>query len=238
MRGLDQLRESLADDLWDADEEEILDELGVPLADLLEDLAGVLRGAGNVAKVVGGELGARAPGILRGAATGMLAGGPAGAVLGAVGGGLAAPGATPTPAAATAPAGASGANAAALLLAMLRPEVAQALVALAAGAAGARTVPVAGVSVPVGAFANLFQSLAEGAASEHAGSRHHGVPEYLAEAAEHGLDIGSASNRAAVLLALLADAAEDDAEDLADDDADLADWTDLMDCDRLKDNDS
>lgn len=217
MGGFEHLRESLDDELWDADDEDILDELVD--AELLEDVAGALRAAGRVAHVAGGELQARGPGALRGAVSGMLVGGPAGAAVGAIGGAVGAPKRGGMIAGAAPVGGDSAAAAASLLLAMLRPEVIQALVALAAGQAGAAAVPVAGVAVPVAAFANMIESLAAAAGRGHTPVRALGIADYLREAAHEGFDIRSAPVKAGALLTLLADAAEDDAEDYDEDDA-------------------
>lgn len=210
MGGFEHLREALDDELWDADDEDIFDELDE--ADLLEDVAGALRAVGKTAQVAGGVIQARGPDVMRGAVTGMLVGGPAGAAVGAIGGaaGAAKRGGVGAPAAAD-----SAVAAASLLLAMLRPEVVQALVALAAGQAGVAAVPVAGVQVPVAAFANMIESLAATAGRAHAVPA--GIADYLREAAHEGLDIRSAPVKAGALLTLLADAAEDEAEDEAED---------------------
>lgn len=209
MDGFEHLREALDDELWDADDEDIFEKIDE--AELLEDVAGALRAAGKTAQVASGVIQARGPDVLRGAVTGMLVGGPAGAAAGAIGGAAGVSGrggvALGAPAAPD-----SAVAAASLLLAMLRPEVVQALVALAAGQAGVSTVPVAGVQVPIAAFANMIESLAATAGRAHAAPAL-GIADYLREAAHEGLDIRSAPVKAFALLTLLADAAEDDAED-------------------------
>jgi hypothetical protein len=147
---------------------------------------------------VGTQVGQRLPSITQGAVQGASMGaaaGPYGALLGALGGavagGLTAPArpaaphpapqpspvaqpaaqapapAAPAPAAPTAAAG--GSPAAAQLLALLaQPQVMQALIAMALGGAGARTVPVAGADVPVAAVPSALSVLANQAASEYA----------------------------------------------------------------------
>jgi hypothetical protein len=112
-------------------------------------------------KTVGNEIGKVAPGAIQGALTGFMTGGPAGAALGAVGGGASAYLKGTAPAPAMTPVVAQQPNAAALqlLAALLRPEVIQALGAIA-NPAGPQTVSVAGTQVPAAAVANLLASLA------------------------------------------------------------------------------
>ena len=132
---------------------------------------------------VGTQVGQRLPSISQGALQGASMGaaaGPYGALLGAVGGavagGLTAPAAPPAvqapPAQPPAPAptaAAGGSPAAAQLLGLLaQPQVMQALIAMALGGAGARTVPVAGTAVPVAAVPSALSVLANQAASEYA----------------------------------------------------------------------
>ena len=50
---------------------------------------------------------------------------------------------------------------------LFRPEVLQALLAMALGSAGSREVPVGGTPVPLGAFTNLIGALANLASSDY-----------------------------------------------------------------------
>ena len=179
------------------------------------DLAQLLESVGQWTKVVGRELQATAPGAMQGALTGFMMGGPVGAVAGAAMGGAGAR--LGTASSSGAAGGASNTAAVQLLAARLRPEVIQALGAMALGPAGAGAVPVAGTQVPVAAFANMLGALSTQAAAQH-GTR-------------------APSARPEALLALLSDAADDD----DDDDDDAADgWDealaerDLADLDRLE----
>jgi hypothetical protein len=163
-------------------------------AEGLNDFLGAMSQVGTQ---VGQRLPSIGQGALQGASMGAVAG-PYGALLGALGGavagGLTAPPrptapqpapvaqpavqAPPAPAAAPAPApaapmvptaAAGGSAAAAQLLALLaQPQVMQALMAMALGGAGARTVPVAGADVPVAAVPGALSVLANQAASEYA----------------------------------------------------------------------
>jgi hypothetical protein len=78
--------------------------------------------------------------------------------------------AAPAPAAPTVPTAAAGGSAAAaqLLGLLAEPQVMQALIAMALGGAGARTVPVAGANVPVAAVPGALSVLASQAAAEYA----------------------------------------------------------------------
>jgi hypothetical protein len=143
---------------------------------------------------VGTQVGQRLPsigqGALQGASMGAVAG-PYGALLGALGGAVAGgltapprstapqpapvaqpavPAAAPAPAAPTVPTAAAGGSAAAaqLLGLLAEPQVMQALIAMALGGAGARTVPVAGANVPVAAVPGALSVLASQAAAEYA----------------------------------------------------------------------
>lgn len=221
------LRESLAWELAKAPSGRIDRVLGREIAEDLEDLAGAARSiAPHIAKA--------APGALKGAATGFLTGGPAGAVVGGIGGGLAGSGAIsgsgrnvqPT---GRAQPGASIVNPAALqlLLTLLRPEVVEALIAMALGRNGSSGVDIAGQAVPVAAISNLIQSLAETASmTHHATDPRHGVPRYLSEARRRGEDIGSPRVRTAALLQLVHEAWDDD---IAEGDQQLDDEFDVED---------
>ncbi|MBK9035863.1 MAG: hypothetical protein IPL61_32210 [Myxococcales bacterium] len=201
----------------------------------LEDTIALIEGASQWIKTVGRELQATAPGALQGALTGFMAGGPAGAAAGAVIGGVGSRlGAAP---AAGAPTTASVGNAAAiqLLAAILRPEVIQALGAMALGSSGAASVPVAGTPVPVAAFANMLGTLANQAAAQH-----HATLPPAAVAPAYSAGATAPRARAEALVALLADAADDDLADV-DEFADVDDsWSeamaqrDLEDIDRLE----
>jgi hypothetical protein len=217
--GFENLRAALARELADASSARIERVLGAELADDLENISGVFQTVGKHVQQV-------APGALRGAATGFLVGGPAGALVGASGGGLASSGLVPgltapaTQAATPASTPHPIANPAALelLLTILRPEVVDALIALALGRAGARAVPIAGTQVPVAAVTNLIQSLSERASlAQHATRARGGIPRYLAEARQRGEDIADMHVRANALLSLVREAWRDDDEAFADD---------------------
>jgi hypothetical protein len=238
----ESLREVLGPSLDRSDDRDLGRALTPEVADLLEDLASAFSTAGR-------ELAKRAPGALAGAAQGFLVGGPAGAAVGAGlgaagvmpgatggGGGASAPGVAPTIALQAGGAANHPAAILTLLSSLLRPEVLQGLLAMAAGPAVApQTVPVAGLQVPVGSFATLIQSLAGRAAAEHH-ARHAptgGLPEYLGEVA--GADLANPDVRAAALLGLLceADAADLAAYDGGADAEDLDEQFDLEAIDRL-----
>jgi hypothetical protein len=231
--GYGGLREALSRELAAASTHRIKRAIGAELADDLEDLSGAL-------KTVGSHVAKAAPGALKGAATGFLMGGPAGALAGAAAGGLSSSGVLSGRQGAVPGQGAI-ANPAALelLLTVLRPEVVDALIALALGNHGARAVPIAGTPVPVGAVTSLIQSLAEQAsATHHASNPRMGMPRYLTEAMRRGHDIGSASVRAEAVLTLVHDAWDDDVdeaydEEFADDIDEAAEAEDLADIYRL-----
>jgi len=202
------------------------------MADLLEEIAAGLDQLGRAAR-------RRAPGVIQGAATGALTGGPAGAVLGGLAGGVAAASGTRTARASTIPRTqrAVAANPAALqlLLTVLRPEVVQALVAMALGPHGAAAVRVGDKDVPVASFANLVQTLAGRAAAVHHARFHQATASVPAHLAEGGVDIATPAGRGAALLRLLAEhpAPEDDdpADEVAeppylDDEAEAMDLVD------------
>lgn len=97
-----------------------------------------------------------------------------------------------------------------LLLGLLqRPEVLQALMALALGSAGRRTVPVgaAGTEVPVSSFANLLGTLGQHAfaQSESIHPPAQGFPEYLYRGGELAVDPASPEQRAGRLMELLSE---------------------------------
>jgi hypothetical protein len=106
--------------------------------------------------------------------------------------------------------GAKGGAAAQLLRTISRPDALRALGSMALGPAGKRHTPVAGVPVPVSAFANLLGVLANQAAGEFheiASGEASGTPAYLLD--DHGEALGDpfdATSRAEVLLARLAEA--------------------------------
>ena len=155
-------------------------------ADAAEDF---LSSLGHAASAIGSAVAPRLPGIIQGAIGGAqsgMAAGPYGALIGALGGGLAgglgAPGAAPAAAPAGAAPGAGGAAAAAgptsalmgagggaagsLLGLLTQPQVMQGLMAMLAGNAGAKSVPVAGQQVPPAALANMVAHYANAAAAE------------------------------------------------------------------------
>lgn len=193
-----QLRGVLSPGLAEAPSGSIDRALGPEVAQDLENLAGIAR---TITPAVANV----APNVIRGAATGFLVGGPAGAAAGGIAAGLAG----------HAPSGARPpiANPAALqlLLTLLRPEVVDALLAMALGRSGAHGVEIAGQAVPVAAVSNLIQSLAEAASASHHASRvHTGIPRYLSEARRSGRDIAAPEVRTGALLELIHDAWEDD----------------------------
>src|SRR5262245_2903971 len=127
------LRDALSTDLADEPSYRIDRALGPDLADSLESISGALSTVGQHLKHV-------APAVLQGAATGLVVGGPAGAAVGAVGGltGLIPgapkpPGAVPAPSPAPAQTAIANPAAAELLLLLSRPEVINALIAMALG---------------------------------------------------------------------------------------------------------
>jgi hypothetical protein len=111
--------------------------------------------------------------------------------------------------------------AAQLLNVLFRPEVLQALMAMALGSAGNREMPVAGTLVPLGAFTNLIGSLANLASADYndiAGSFGAELPAYLIQV--DGClkcDASVPEERAGVLLDMLqTEAVSEEDEDMAD----------------------
>lgn len=158
-------------------------------ADAAEDF---LSSLGHAASAIGSAVAPRLPDIIQGAIGGAqsgMAAGPYGALIGALGGGLAgglkAPGSAPpagaapapgAPSAASALMGAGGGGAAGSLLGLLtQPQVMQGLMAMLAGNAGAKSVPVAGQQVPPAALANMVAEYAHAAAAEW--EEKYGAPE-------------------------------------------------------------
>lgn len=196
--------------------------------DLLDDVASVLGAAGR-------ELLKRAPSALSGAAKGFMVGGPGGALLGGAMG-AARPGMSrasrPTTTILT------------LLTTLLRPEVLQALYAIAAGEGTQSPISVAGVKVPAATFTGLIKTLAGQLTTEPPRGGNRAIPEYLVPLAEAGGDPYDPEDRAMALLALLVEADDeatgwyddldegDDADDLDDLD-ELAESLDLAEIDRL-----
>jgi len=118
-----------------------------------------------------------------------------------------------------------------LLGLLVRPEVIQALQSLALGPAGAPTVPIGNVPVPVATIANSIQALSEMAAAQHhlANPR---VARYGERWSRHlesvlGESDPEPAERTAALLALLADNDVDEVDDETEDEADLQDLMDL-----------
>lgn len=99
--------------------------------------------------------------------------------------------------------------AAALLQTLLRPEVMQALLSMAAGTRGRQTVRIGQTGVPVAAVANAVDELAQAAALAHhaaVGARGEDAPEYLVgPEGELLVDPASPEQRAAVVLELIAE---------------------------------
>lgn len=193
--------------------------------ELLEDVASVLGAAGR-------ELLKRAPGALAGAAKGFMVGGPGGALLGGAIG-AARPGVSGP--------STSTSTILTLLTTLLRPEVLQALHAIAAGEGTQSPISVAGVKVPAATFTNLISTLAGQVATDPPRGGNKAIPEYLVPLAEAGGDPSDPEDRAMALLALLIEAENettgwydeldeiDDAEDVDE----LAESFDLADIDRL-----
>ena len=127
------LREALSVKLADAPSRRINRTLGGVLAEDLEDILDVARSAAGQVQQI-------APGVLQGAATGFLAGGPGGAVVGGLLG-AAKGGTLPRGAAAATPGPVANPAALELLLTVLRPEVVEALIAMALGRLGAQVDP-------------------------------------------------------------------------------------------------
>jgi hypothetical protein len=223
------VREVLSERLADAPASRIDHRLGPELAEGLDDIARIARAAAPYLQKA-------APGILQGAATGFLTGGPIGALVGGAAGGVSSLGARPAPGvspqAPQAGANPAVANPAALQLVatLLRPEVIDALMAMALGAQGAKQVPIAGANVPVGQVANLIQSLAERAVASHPPTE--AIPAYLADAAVRGENIAMPHVRADALHALVREAWEAD-ESFGEDIDEEAEARDLEDIYRL-----
>lgn len=220
-------------------------ELGLPAEDV-EDFLSSLASFGQRAL----------PGVVQGATTGAALG-PWGALIGGIGGGLASgltgsggpaaprPAQPPVavrppqpapvvqpPAAPVPPAQpALPANGASALLGLLsRPEVMQALTALALGNQGTTQVAVGNTQVPTAAVANLVSQLAaQSAASANAAPREsdESIPAYLIGAdGECCVDVSCPRQRAAALHELFLESAEDlfdEGEPYESDDEDYAD---------------
>ncbi len=161
-----------------------------------EGLNDFIGGLSQVGSQIGQRLPAITQGAVQGASMGAVAG-PYGALLGALGGAVAGgvtapsqpaapparasqPSAQPAPQPAppqppaqpvtpATPAPSAGGSAAAqqILALLADPRVVQALVAMALGSAGARTVDVSGTPVPVAAVPATLSTLANQAASEY-----------------------------------------------------------------------
>lgn len=111
-------------------------------------------------------------------------------------------------------------QAATLFATLARPEVLQALAAMAFGAAGASHIEIAGQLVPIEAIVGLLGMLADQAAVQHGATepippgaldRVPGVPEYLLDGEGRArCEVTSAEQRGEVLLQLLAEAAAND----------------------------
>lgn len=149
---------------------------------------------GAAGKALSGALG----GAMRGQSAGRIASGALSGALSGVAGGAARGGAG----------GLMGGAASQLLGVLRRPETLQALMGMALGPAGRRSVPVAGRPVPAAAFTNLLGVLANQAAAEHhaaTAADSGGVPSYLLDAAgEFIVDPTDPAQRAEVLLGRLA----------------------------------
>jgi len=215
-----------------------------------QDVEDFLSGLQNFGRQAGGVFQRALPGVIQGASTGA-AFGPWGALIGALGGGAIsalsgpqgpqptgpAPSAAPRPAPPVAPSPTlaptlaptpAPAPVASLLGLLGRPEVVQALGALALGPSGRSTVQVGSTPVPVGAVANLLSSLAgQGAAAAPVTARPgedvEEVPAYLrrADGSLRVVDPTSGQDRAEALLELFESAPSpyawsDDTEDVED----------------------
>lgn len=196
----------------------------------------LVESASSWAKAIGKEIQTVAPGALQGALTGFMTGGPAGAALGAVAGGVGAHMGSPAtrgaaPGALASPTGDANIAAVQLLAALLRPEVIQALGAMASGSPAApQTVSVAGTPVPVAAFANMIGALAGAASAQHTAQVPPSAasPAYLA-----GRPAATPGQRAEALLGLLHEAAREEAmSDWDDDDGEdvdeVDDWNEAL----------
>jgi hypothetical protein len=137
--------------------------------------------APSILPVAGGVLGTVVGGPLGGMVGSQLGNLAGGAVAGAVP--RPGPRRTPRPTgrprvAPPRPGGRAGGPAQALLSVLDRPELRQAVSALALGPAGAQQVPVGGTAVPPAAFANLLTSLGSRILGEQSGEDD-AIPEYL-----------------------------------------------------------
>lgn len=223
----DGVRELLAPEYRDLSDEQLEAVLHESFGDVsLEDVEDIWNTLGQVAGAVLPVLGPVLGGVVGGpvgAAVGGALGGAAGKAVGAAAG---KPGAT-KPAPPKSPAARSvrpprtptPAAAAQLLALLFRPEVLQALFAMALGPAGRRDVPVEGTPVPPAAFANLLSVLAGQAAREQSDVTDGGedIPEYLLDGGgEVKCDVAVPEERAEALRDMLAradivDAWEDEA---------------------------
>ncbi len=219
------IREALAPEYSDLPPqavEALLESAGLSAEDMEFSLKSAAKSVGSFAKsaapavlpVAGTVIGGAFGGPL-GAAAGGALGRAAGGAIGGAGGGRGKPakrrkpgrpGAPPSPPAAT------GSPAAAQLLQVLeRPELLQALIAMALGQAGRSEIPVGDDPVPATAFANLAGSLAGQAAAEYHALNPQsgaGVPTYLLDdSGEFAVDPSIPEQRAARLLELLNEAA-------------------------------
>jgi hypothetical protein len=239
--------------LDDADIEELLEEL-FPGAEP-EDVEDFMRSVQQFGRQAAPLAQKALPGVMQGAQAGMVAG-PWGALVGGIGGGalsLLGPsgaGKAPRPAAAGPPAAGpppaapvpppagpamlpplaptAAAPASAQLLTLLsRPETMQALLAMLLAGSGRNAVQVGQQQVPTPAFANAIAEVAA-AAGEMAGATVEGESDYLFDAEGHPRgDLVNPTERAAVLLADLAEVAAAEAEDealVASDEARPATW--------------
>jgi hypothetical protein len=188
-------------------------------AETAEDVANVLADIGQallkalpaILPVLGGSVGGPA-----GAAAGAAAGGVLGAATAPRGAARrrAPGGPRPVPRITAAPASPAAGQ---LLAVLFRPEVLQALWAIALGRIGAREIQVAGRSVPPDAFTNLIRVLADRAGAEYriAGVEAEGVPEYLLGLnGEPTGDIALPEERAGALWSLLEEASAPEAREL------------------------
>ncbi|MBX3161333.1 MAG: hypothetical protein KF773_35550 [Deltaproteobacteria bacterium] len=252
MRDYEGLRDALVPSLREARDEVLDERLDLEVAESLDAFGRAMNGAGQAARRA-------APGATQGAITGFQVAGPWGALIGAGAGaalGSKQPGAPAIPAVGNVNPAAPGAPAAVpaagnvnpaalqLLAVLMRPEVIQALQALALGSAGTPTVPVGNVAVPAAAFPNLIQSLAEAAmVHHHANGRLARSPAWSRHVETFAVEnIADPTARSVALLSLLAQCepedrdaeldeddedGEDDNEDEEPDESDLIDLADL-----------
>jgi hypothetical protein len=180
-----ELAEALADHNIDAEAMEgFFDDLGkfaARAAPAVLPIAGQVVGGiygGPAGAAIGGQLGSLAGGAIS-SATGQRPAAPPRAASSAPSVPQAAP--LQPPPAPIAP-GAGSPAAGQLLQAITRPEVLQALGAMAMGSSGRPEVPVNGTAVPVSAFSNLISVLASQAGNEYGESMaryESAVPEYM-----------------------------------------------------------